>query len=291
LWAAFAPHVPASWRYESYDGVQVQVPDTWGWGASPIRASSFESHGHLGACGTSSASVTSSAAAGKAASVGFVGRPAMVSVRCMSWGADGSVPPGDAVWFDSPYPVGEKALGSTVAETRVVGAQHVTVFSPQPGLRRQILGTATEVDVDGNGCPTRAVAAPVAGPRGLTPDSLSVCVYSQDTGVSVLLYSTAVSAESAQEYAAHAGSAPAVRGSSCGTPSVRWVALGLHGADGTRWDVVDPACDGIRTGTGRTIGILPRTVGAWAVAGVAAYVSPPSGTEDSLDQYFRAPTG
>ncbi len=285
------PHAPASWRYESYDGVQVQVPGTWGWGASPIRAGYFDSQGHLGACGTATATVTPSAADTVSPLVGFVGRPAMVTERCMSWGADGSVPTGDAVWFDSPYPVGQKVLGPTVAETRAVGDQRVTAFSPQPGLRRQILGTATQVDVDANGCPTRAVAEPEAGPGDRQPDSLSVCVYSQDTGVSVLLYSTEVSTVSARAYADRVRSASAVAGSSCGTPSGRWVALGLHGGDGTRWDVVDLGCDRILTGTGRTVGVLPPTVRPWAVAGVPAYVSAPSEAPDSLDQYLHAPTG
>ena len=35
-------HVPTDWRYESYDGVQVQVPADWGFGGAPIRASFFQ---------------------------------------------------------------------------------------------------------------------------------------------------------------------------------------------------------------------------------------------------------
>ena len=52
------------------------------------------------------------------------------------------MPSTDAVWFGSPLAVGVKNVGSVVAETRAIGGQHVTVFSRESALRRQILGTA-----------------------------------------------------------------------------------------------------------------------------------------------------
>ena len=55
--------------------------------------------------------------------------------------------------------------------------------------------------MDANGCPTRAVNRPTAGPRGLRPDSLSVCIYSQDTGVATLMWSGALPEHEAQAYA------------------------------------------------------------------------------------------
>ena len=284
--------VPSSWRYESYAGVQVQVPGDWGWGASPIRADLFRSPGHLGSCGASGPALTPSggAASYPAPGSGFVGRPAVVSERCMSWGADGTLPTGDALWLGSPLPVGQKPLGPTVAETRAVGGQHVTAFSAQPALRRQILGTATEVAVDASGCPTRPVAAPAPGPHALEPSSLSVCVYSQDTGVSTLLYSTRVPAAAARAYAGRVAAASPARRSSCGTPSGRWVALGLRGAAGTRWDVVDLRCDAIRTGSRRAVHLTAGRVGPWAAGGVPAYVSPPLDGDHALDGLLRAPT-
>jgi hypothetical protein len=284
--------VPSSWRYESYGGVQVQVPGDWGWGASPIRADYFRAPAHLGSCGTSGPAVTPSDGAASYAPPGdaFVGRPAMVTLRCMSWGSDGTLPTGDALWFDSPFPVGQKPLGSTVAETREVGGQHVTAFSAQPALRRQILGTAVRVGVDAPGCPTGPVAAPVSGPPDLEPSSLSVCVYSQDTGVSTLLYSLRVSAGPAQAYAGRVAATPRVPHSSCGTPSGRWVALGLQGPAGTRWDVVDLGCDVIRTGSGRTLELAPDVVRLWATAGIPAYVSPPLDGDPGLRRLLRAPT-
>ena len=46
-------HAPADWRYESYDGVQVQVPATWGFGGAPLHADFF--HGRLASCGANQA--------------------------------------------------------------------------------------------------------------------------------------------------------------------------------------------------------------------------------------------
>ncbi len=68
-------HVPTDWRYESYAGVQVRVPATWGFGGAPIAADFF--HGRLAGCGTDRAAVLSSAdhASYVASVTPFVGRP------------------------------------------------------------------------------------------------------------------------------------------------------------------------------------------------------------------------
>src|SRR5262249_52161420 len=153
---------PHSWRYESYAGVQVQVPATWGWGGAPMRSDIFEGKNSLGSCGSSTAAVQSpeDSAAYISLQTGFTGRPTMMSDICVPWGAAGVMPRGDALWFASPLDVGVKSVGGVVAETRAVGSQHVTVFSTSSALRRQILGTATAVDTDANGCPTQAVVRP-----------------------------------------------------------------------------------------------------------------------------------
>ena len=285
--------VPQTWRYESYAGVQLQVPDAWGWGGSPIRSSIFAGPHHLGSCGTDEASVLSPADSSSYVSTmtGFVGRPAVTSQRCMSWGSSGTTPAGDAVWFDSPYRVGVRSLGPTVAETRAVGGQHVTVFASQPSLRRQILGTAEQVETDGNGCPTRAVLTPTAGPRAPRPASLSVCVYSQDTGVSTLLYSELLPADAAQAYADRLASASTQAATACPTPSGRWVALGLTGHGGTRWDVANLGCNRIVTAGAGSAAMTPQTVRDWAVGGVTAYLSAPRSGDPALRTYFRAPAG
>jgi DNA-binding CsgD family transcriptional regulator len=284
--------VPATWRYESYAGVQLQVPDTWGWGSSPVRASIFTGPQHLGACGTNQAAVLSPAddSSFVSALTQFVGRPSITNERCVPWGSAGAMPNGEAVWFDSPLEAGVRSVGSTVAETRVVGRQHVTVFGLESSLRRQILGTAQQVDLDGNGCPTRAIARATAGPSNLEPDWLSVCIYSQDTGAVALLYSAVGSVHSAQRYAAQVRAAEGTGDAGCPTPKGRWVALGLHGKGGTRWDVVNLQCGRIQLAGGRSASLLPQTVREWAVGGVTAYLSAPAGTR-GLDNYFQAPAG
>jgi hypothetical protein len=182
-----------------------------------------------------------------------------------------------------------KSFGPTVAETRAVGDQHVTVFAPESSLRREILGSVEHVDVDANGCPTRAVLTPTVGPQGLEPDSLSVCVYSQDTGVTTLMYSGNLPGDTARAYAGQVAAATTKAGAGCPTPSRRWVALGLTGDQGVRWDVVNLGCDRIQTAGDRTAPLTPDTVAAWATRGVTAYVSAPEAGGDALAEYFRAP--
>lgn len=286
--------VPHTWRYESYAGVQLRVPDTWGWGGSPVRSSIFSGPRHLGSCGTDQAAVLSPRdhSAYVSTLTQFVGRPAILTDRCMSWGSAGTMPTGEAVWFDSPLAVGVKPVGSTVAETRAVGDQKVTVFGSKPTMRREILGTAEQVDVDGNGCPTRAISRPTAGPTALEPVGLSVCVYSQDTGVATLLYSGVLPQANARAYAAHVGAGLGRTSSSvCATPSGQWVAMGLHAASGTRWDIANLSCDRIEVAGGRTAVLSASTVRDWASGGVTAYVGAPRGGDRALDEYFRAPTG
>lgn len=286
--------VPDSWRYESYAGVELQVPATWGWGGSPIRSSVFAAPRHLGACGTDQAAARAPAdhAAYLTSMTPFVGRPAMVSDLCVPWGADGVFPSADAVWFESPLKVGVQQAGSAVAETRAVGGQRVTVFAPDPRLRRLILGTAEQVAVDAYGCPTQVVARPTAGPAGLHPGSMSVCVYSQDSGAATLLYSASVPASAAQEYAARVAAATNSPGgassSATATPQGQWVALGLHGQRGTRWDVVDVRAGDVELARGRTAALTPDTARAWAHGGVTAYVAAGSG-DRALAAYFAAP--
>ncbi len=283
--------VPAVWRTESYDGVQVRVPDTWGWGGAPIRSDAFAGQ-RLGACGANQAAVRSPSdhSTYLTPATPFSGRPAMLTFRCYTWGSDGVLPTTDAVWFGSPLAVGLKGVGAVTAETRAVGTQHVTVFSSDSGLRREILGTAQEVDVDANGCPTHAVHRPSAGAHGLVPSSLSVCVYSQDTGTSVLLWSARRDGSAAVAYTrAFADAAGRGDPASCPvTPQGEWVALGLRdshsGAE--RWDVLDLGCARL-VGQGVEAPLTAADVGPWAGDGTAAYVPTPRGVDARVASYFR----
>jgi hypothetical protein len=285
---------PQGWRYESYAGVEVQVPADWGWGGAPLRSDIFHGKDSLGSCGSAQAAVQSGDddSSYVSSTTAFTGRPAVMSDLCMSWGSDGAMPQGDALWFASPLEVGQRSLGSTVAETRAVGDQHVTVFSGRASLRRQVLGTARVVDTDANGCPTHPVLRPVSGPAGLRPDSMSVCAYSQDSGTAVLLWSGSMSRRAAQDYVGTLRREPASTSAACPrVPSGTWVALGLNGDGGTRWDLVDLTCARIRA-TGDDQWPLTRsTVADWAGGGVAAYVPQPTQASDDLEGYFRAVLG
>ncbi len=270
------PHVdvPSDWRVESYAGVEVRVPVTWGFGGSPVRSDSFRGR-HLGGCGANEAAVLSSADDATYASsvTPFVGRPAVMTDRCVPWGSDGVLPRSEALWFASPLAVGVEHVGSQVAETRAVGDQKVSVFARSSALRRKILGTAEVVRVDGNGCPTRAVQQPIRGPAGLEPSSMSVCVYSEDTGAPELMWSGHTTEPPARSYAdAVARAAPA--GTCADLPHGRWLALGLHGAAGTRWDVVDLGCGAIADAEG-SVPLTRDTVHDWKLDGVEAYAQLP----------------
>ena len=286
--------VPQSWRVESYAGVQVRVPDTWGWGGAPVHSDIFRGNDSLGACGSSTAAVKSPAdpASFISSQTPFTGRPVVVSDRCLSWGSDGIMPTGDALWFDSPLDVGVKNVGVEVAETRAVGDQHVTVFSGDPTLRSRVLGTAHQVDSDDNGCPTDAVLRPVDGPVGMRPDWMSVCVYSEDTGTPVLLWSGRVGAAGAQRYADGLRAVATAGPGDCpAAPSGSWVALGLHGHGGTRWDLADLSCASLRGPGGSRAPLTPATVRDWARGGVTAYVRAPAGAPPSLRAYFQTTAG
>jgi hypothetical protein len=283
-------HAPVGWRTESYGGVQVQVPATWGWGGAPFRADIFQPQ-HLGGCGSDRAAVASPSdhASYVSSATPFVGRPARLGYQCALWGSDGVVPRTDAVWLGSPVAAGVRSVHGVVAETTVVGGLHVTVFSGRASLRREILGTARVVDVDGNGCPTRPVLQPDSGPASLTPTSLSVCVYSQDSGTTTLEWSGRAAEQGARAYDAAVRAAGGGRSTCPAPPSGQWVALGVRG-DGAavRWDLAVPRCGVIETATGQ-VPMSEDTVRDWASGGVTAYVGAPP--QRSLSGYFQGDLG
>ena len=283
------PHVavPTGWRVESFAGVELRVPATWGYGASPVPTDGPGYPRHLAGCGSNQAAVVSSVGDSTYATsvTPFVGRPVVTDPRCAPWGSDGVMPQTDAVWFGSPLAVGVRTVGTVLAETRAIGDQRVTVFGRDSALRRKILGSVSVSAVDANGCPARAVQQPRPGPAGLRPTSLSVCVYSEDSGVPVLLWSGHLTAPPARDYVA---AVAAGRAGSCGgLPHGRWVALGVHGDAGTRWDVVDLGCGVIRDPDGTTA-VTESTVRDWARDGVTAYAPVPAGALAAVSPYFHS---
>ena len=198
-----------------------------------------------------------------------------------------STPTGTAVWFGSPLAVGVKNVGPVLAETRAVGDQHVTVFAAKSALRRQILGTAEAVDVDANGCPTRAVQVPTAGSASSTPTSTVGLRLLPGHGfdrADVVRPPRRSHRPGVRRRAAPGGPRPAPRARS--VPTGRWVALGLHGDGATRWDVVDLRCGAIER-PGGTVPLTPATVRDWARDGVTAYAVAPAGLPRSVAAYFH----
>jgi hypothetical protein len=294
--------LPDDWRYESYDGVQVRVPPTWGWGGAPMSPTG---DGQLYDCGSSAAFVVPGSDAYEFVddTVPFVGRPAMMTDACQG---PAMAPGADAVWLGSPLPVGTDSSGKVVAETIALAGQHVSAFSDDSALRSQILGTAEAVTTDANGCPTEPRKAPAPGPAdGAQAASLSVCVY--DGGR--LLWSTTKDQQHAQDYvdAFSQASATFDAASLCTKePVPQWVAVGVHDTDPNapvRWDIVNFDCDRI-VGT-YTYGsqgkqsqteapLVPATVAPWAGGGIKAYVAgpfDPRHPDAGLGEYFRGMLG
>ena len=292
--------VPSDWRYESYDGVQLRVPPTWGWGGTPTT-----SGGTITSCGDSTKAVVVPDTIGAEPPDGrpFVGRPVMMSDACQVIEGEPAIPATDGVWFGSPLDIGTRTSGDQVADTIAVGSQHVTVFAGNATLRAELLGTVEAVRVDGNGCPTAPVDGAAPAPTGdASPQGLAVCVYDQGR----LLWSTTKDADHAQAYVAafQQASAGFDYAEACPPkPTGQWVALGVEYAGApTRWDIADFGCVAL-VGT-YTYGdqgkqspfeapLIPATVEPWAGGGIKAYVAGPAtlGAEDPVASYFRGMLG
>jgi hypothetical protein len=290
--------VPSDWRFESFDGVQVRVPPTWGWGGAPMVSGD-----QVTTCGSPvAAALPNIDGLQSLEHAAFVGRPVTMSDACQAGEGALAWPAVSAVWFDSPLPLGTDSSDGQVAQTIAVGSQHVTVFASDDTLRAEILSTAEAVTVDGNGCPTAPVRDPSPGPTdAASPTGLSVCVY--DAGR--LLWSAGTGAQQALAYvdAFQRASATYDPVSLCSSDQTgQWVALGVaYGAAPRRWDVANfdcPALVGTYTyGQGKQSPInAPLTVGTvspWAGGGIKAYVVGPgvTGADDPLASYFRGVLG
>jgi len=163
------PREPAAqgWRWESYGGVELQVPDGWGHGTTGTPPCLHQANAQP-----------------------YVGRPGVVpTIGC-------SGPPVPAldkrtsyVWFDSHAEPGVHSHdGGWVEETRTVAAMAVTVLTDDAGVRAHILRSARAAGtVDAAGCPAdHAVTGgpdvrPAAEPGGLGTvgpvESITICRY------------------------------------------------------------------------------------------------------------------
>ncbi|TDV56607.1 hypothetical protein [Actinophytocola oryzae] len=194
---ATRPH-PA-WRWESYRGIEVQVPPDWGYGVP----------GRSWCAGTERG----------APRPGAVGRPGPVQdVRCMP-----DYPPVDQrenwLVFGGNEAGVHRYDAGWVEETRRLHGGSVTVFTDDAALRRAILGSVRPiVGTDEHGCPVdHGVVGDQAGyrptdgglPRPETVESVSVCRYTLTSGSAFpLLSSGRLTGEAAGRVVAAIRSAP-----------------------------------------------------------------------------------
>lgn len=156
---------PDGLRWESYGGLEVLVPATWGYAADPSQP-----------------------CLAKPGVRPFVRRPGMLTTGGCAGRLSALNARASYVWFDSGQAAGRKAFDHGWAwETRVVAGTPLTVLSDDAALRRTILDSARAISgTDVYGCaPSHAVAfRPTERPEGDglgsvgRVESVSVCSYS-----------------------------------------------------------------------------------------------------------------
>jgi hypothetical protein len=250
------PGVPGGWRVESYNGIELRVPPTWGWGASP--ATPGPNH-----CLPVKP---------------YVGRPmGLGEDDCLS----GHIP--SHVWFDSPEPVGSQP-GETTVHVKGLTEFNITVADSSASDRQRILDSIHRVTTDANGCSARP-GAPSSNESVIRDEHLiftSVCMYFA-RGLSrprFLYYSTRVGASASTQAVKliEASRWPRNLGDpACLTIVSRgfsMLTLVVHGADPmfTYW--VNPVQCGGHVGYDGPDGFFPmRKASArlWAVDGIPVY--------------------
>lgn len=263
---------PTGWRPESYAGVELSVPPSWGWGGTPVNPGVG-----AGVCAVRGATVGPDGSRDPNAvlAVPYVGRPVLQSDACAVVEPAQARPDVDAVWFGSPLPVGDSGDATTVE----VAGQRVSVLAADPGLREQVLATVHALaGPDSRGCPATASGEPV-GPGSQSP--LVVCAYSANGR---LLASWTRSAAQAQAYVTATSTGEGLQGvSPCPTrPGAETVLVGVGDVQGgPRWDTVQLSCLRIVLGGGgppRTASLSAARAAPWAGGEATAYLLGPDPT-------------
>src|SRR5262245_10942704 len=99
---AGVPTPESAWRTETYRDVQLDVPDTWKVGYAPIVSESIDSSGRPANCGVGVAGKVGNGRTSQP----YVGRPGYGSDLCQILEPDQVEVGSEAMWFDSPLPVG-----------------------------------------------------------------------------------------------------------------------------------------------------------------------------------------
>ena len=289
-------------RTESYRGVEVDVPATWGWGAAP---SGETADPDVMWCTDHQVHLPSGDVVTEAAP--YVGRPAMFSDVCGDYHPTRLTPP-DApyVWFGVPLEVGSATVGAWTIETREVAGVTVTVASRDDAERAAILGSARRLatdSTDANGCPVRPQQAGGLSREGYGAiHGMAVCVYRPRSRQPSLLFASArvevagarafVKAAYADEGALAPNTCPRTREA---IDSVLLVVdsdddFGTPGARQHPQFVVDTSCGVLVDPHGTTQPLTRALVRPWAVPIVRAYVGAPL-DRPGVQEYFRMRMG
>ena len=289
-------------RTESYRGVEVDVPATWGWGAAP---SGETADPDVMWCTDHQVHLPSGDVVTEAAP--YVGRPAMFSDVCGDYHpAHPATPNAPYVWFGVPLEPGTATVGDWTIETRDVAGVTLTVASRDDAERAAILDSArrlTTDSTDSNGCPVRPQRAGGLSREGFgTIHGMAVCVYQpMFRRPSLLFASTRVDAAGARAFATAAyADEGALVPNTC--PRTREAIDSLllvldsdddFGTPGARPHpafLVDPSC-GVLVDPHETTQPLTRAlVRPWAVPIVRAYVGAPL-DRPGVQEYFRMRMG
>jgi hypothetical protein len=270
------------WRLESYGGVELSVPDDWGWGGTPVNPGI----GGGDVCEVRGATIARDGTrdANATMELPFVGRPVLQSDACASIAPQNARPDVDAVWFASPRPVGTTGDARTVA----VAGQRLSVFTANAELRDRILASVRVVgEVDGNGCPRTPDGDP-GRVAGMSTD-LVVCAYVEQSGRTALLFSARRGQATAEAYEKALGAAPRTAITPCPVqPRTEKVLVGRVAGGRVVWDAVQFECLRlIPAGEGRAAGLTPALTRPWSGPEARAYLVGPHPAAVELTQDFH----
>ena len=284
----------APWRTEYWKDLQVEVPDSWGWGGAPP------------ACGVGPSVSSGGQPVGSDAAIPYVGRPISSTDLCVE---ATSPPPAPYVWLDSDLEPGTRDLGGGyVEETVDVNGSRLTVATDDEALRERILASATggetcmsELDVQDPSFPRV-----VPGDIEREADVLNVCVYhardeARGARSADLVYETTLDLGGLHAYLAaqKEGEAPRDQCPTIDYVEGEWVVLEIGTEDGEvfRRDVVHTFCPGIDVGADslsalETVRLTEALVEPWAVEGIGAVVyGPTRGDLSEFGDHFIGPQG
>lgn len=292
--------IPDGWRVESYHNVQLRVPPSWGWGASPMVLPSGGS-GETFSCGGADYPVSQRATAQPPQpSRGYVGRPVMLSDVCTPL-LEETVP---HVWFDSPQPTGVERLENGLQRVTVaVGGMRVSVADTDFAELGLILDSVAAGSVDDNGCVVRPRQlyedqpgaadvldlAAAAGPSDF--GGMAVCAYDVASGTGAtheLVYSTTTDGDAERLFLQRLGESP---DASADCPPVEGQPVVLQPQIAASTPQIAVRLDSCGPSYGPVLKEL--TVGnvePWAVHGISTYVNG-AGLDGPVADFFAVAQG